>query len=125
MVVSIAALSGIVAMFESFQPSDYFPQGPGGWLGSFIFQKILRDTMGVLGAGLLLGTLYLSGLLFIFTKDIGAEFDRYISAFQAWRENRARLKAEKAEAKAVAKAALAKEKAVAKNAVLVAKQNAT
>lgn len=125
MVVSIAALSGIVAMFESFQPSDYFPQGPGGWLGSFIFQKILRDTMGVFGAGLLLGTLYLSGLLFIFTKDIGAEFDRYISAFQAWRENRARLKAEKAEAKAVAKAALAKEKAVAKNAVLVAKQNAT
>ncbi len=124
MLVCIAALSGIVAMFESFRPSDYFPQGPGGWLGSMIFQRILRDTMGVFGAGLLLGTLYLFGLLFIFTKDIGAEFERYITAFHNWRDNRAQRRAERAEAKAAAKEAKAKEKAAAKNAILIAKQTA-
>jgi len=124
MVVCIAALSGVVAMFESFKPSDYFPQGPGGWLGSLIYQNALRDTLGIFGAGLLLGTLYLFGLLFIFTKDIGAEFERYIAAFHTWREARAKEKAERAEAKRIAKENRIKEKAAAKAAAISAKQKA-
>ena len=124
MVVCIAALSGVVAMFESFKPSDYFPQGPGGWLGSLIYQNALRDTLGIFGAGLVLGTLYLFGLLFIFTKDIGAEFERYIAAFHAWREARAKEKAERAEAKRIAKENRIKEKAAAKAAAISAKQKA-
>src|SRR5690606_9627692 len=75
-IVCIFTLSGLASMIESFKPSDYFPQGPGGWLGSLIYQGALRDTLGVFGAGLLLGTLYISGLLFILTKDIGAEIER-------------------------------------------------
>jgi DNA segregation ATPase FtsK/SpoIIIE, S-DNA-T family len=125
MLVCIAALSGVVAMFESFKSSDYFPQGPGGWLGSLIYQNALRDTLGIFGAGLLLGTLYLFGLLFIFTKDIGAEFERYIAAFHAWREVRAKEKAEQAEAKRIAKENSVKEKAAAKAAAIAAKQKAS
>ncbi len=121
MLVCIITLSGIVAMFESFQPSDYFPQAPGGWLGSLIYQGALRDTMGVFGAALLLGTIYLCGLLFIFTKDIGAEIERYIIAFHAWREERAKLKAERLEAKRLAKEARIKEKAELKAAAKAAK----
>lgn len=124
MAVCIVALSGIVAMLESFKPSDYYPQGPGGWLGSLIYQGALRDTLGVFGAALLLGTLYLFGLLFIFTKDIGAEIERYISAFQAWRDARAKRNAELAEAKRLAKEAKAKEKEAAKAAAIAAKQKA-
>lgn len=124
MLVCITALAGLVAMLESFKPSDYFPQGPGGWLGSLIYQGALRDTMGVFGAALLLGTLYLFGLLFIFTRDIGAEFERYIAAFQAWRDARAKRKAEIAEAKRIAKEAKAREKEAAKAAAFAAKQKA-
>ncbi|MCC6414956.1 MAG: DNA translocase FtsK 4TM domain-containing protein, partial [Opitutaceae bacterium] len=108
------ALAGLAAMIESFKPSDYFPQGPGGWLGSLIYQGALRDTLGVFGAGLLLGTLYITGLLFIITKDIGAEVERYLAAFQAWREERAKQKAELAEARRLAKEIRAKELAAAK-----------
>jgi S-DNA-T family DNA segregation ATPase FtsK/SpoIIIE len=114
MLICIGALSGMVAMLESLKPSDYFPQGPGGWLGTVIYQNALRDTLGVFGAGLLLGTVYLCGLLFIFTRDIGAEIERYIAAFQAWRDNHAKRKAAKAEARRLAQEAKAKEKAAAK-----------
>lgn len=93
MIIAIAALSGLGAMFESFKVSDYFPHGIGGWLGSVIFQSGLKDSLGVFGAGLLLGTVYLFSLMFIFTKDIGAEFERYIAMFHAWREERASQKA--------------------------------
>lgn len=120
--VCIFTLSGLASMIESFKPSDYFPQGPGGWLGSLIYQGALRDTLGVFGAGLLLGTLYISGLLFIITKDIGAEIERYIAALQAWREERAKRKAELAEAKRLAKEARIKEKEAAKAAIIAAKQ---
>jgi len=121
MLVCIITLSGIVAMFESFQPTDYFPQAPGGWLGSLIYQGALRDTMGVFGAALLLGTVYLCGLLFIFTKDIGAEIERYIAAFQAWRDERAKRKTERVAAKLIVKEARIKEKAELKAAAKEAK----
>ena len=128
MLVCIITLSGIVAMLESFQPSDYYPQAPGGWLGSLIYQGALRDTLGAFGAALLLGTVYLCGLLFIFTKDIGAEIERYIIAFHAWREERAKLKAERVEAKRIAKEARIVEKAelkaAAKEAKIAAKEEA-
>jgi len=127
MLVGIFSLAGVVAMLESFKPSDYFPQGPGGWLGSLIYQGALRDTLGVFGAALLLGTLYLCALLFIFTKDLGAEIERYIAAFQVWRDIRAKRRAERAEAKAKAKGTEAKEKLTAKVAALAKKEasNAT
>ncbi len=99
MIIAIAALAGLGAMFESIKASDYFPHGLGGWLGSIIFQSGLRDTLGLFGAGLLLGTVYLFSLMFIFTKDIGAEFERYIALFHVWREERAMRKAESAAAR--------------------------
>lgn len=119
--VCLFTLSGILAMFESFQPSDYYPQALGGWLGALIYQGALRDTLGVFGAALLLGTLYLCGLLFIITKDIGAEIERYIAMFQAWRDARAKNKAERQEAKRLAKEEKAKEKAELKAAAKAAK----
>lgn len=94
MVFSILALAGLAAMFESFKPSDYLPQGPGGWMGKLVYQGALRDVLGVFGAGLTLGCIYLFGLMFIFTKDIGAEFEKYLAAFHAWRAERAKARAE-------------------------------
>ncbi len=110
MAICIAALSGLVAMFESFGSSDYFPQGPGGWLGGIVYKHGLRDTLGVFGSGLLFGTVYLCGLMFIFTKDIGAEFERYIALFHAWREERAARKAALVAARAKERELLQKQK---------------
>jgi hypothetical protein len=110
MVISITSLAGLVAMFESFGSSDYFPQGPGGWLGGLVFKHGLRDTLGVFGAGLLFGTVYLCGLMFIFTKDIGAEFERYVANFHAWREERTKRKAALAEERAKERELMQKQK---------------
>ncbi|QYM79433.1 DNA translocase FtsK [Horticoccus luteus] len=110
MVFSILALAGISAMFESFQSSDYLPQGPGGWMGHLVYQGALRDLLGVFGTGLLLGCVYVFGLMFIFMKDIGAEFEKHLLAFHAWRAARAKTRAELRAARAEEKAARAKAK---------------
>ena len=113
MLVCIAALSGLLSMFESFSSTDYFPNGLGGWLGSLVYQSGLRDTLGIFGSGLMFSTVYLFGLMFIFTKDIGAEFERYYAAFLAWRAARAAAKAEQAAARQKAKEESEKQKAIA------------
>ncbi|MEY3773894.1 MAG: hypothetical protein RLZZ129_674, partial [Verrucomicrobiota bacterium] len=119
MLVCVACLSGMLAMWESFRSSDFFPQGLGGWLGSVVYQGGLRDTVGIFGAGLLLATVYLFGLMFIFTKDIGAEFERYFAAFQAWRAARAKEKAERELARQKAREEREKQKAAAAKAAVV------
>jgi len=113
MALCLISLSGLAAMLQSISPSDYFPQGPGGWVGALLYTRALHGTLGPFGAALLLGTLYLGGLLFIFTKDVGAEINRYLAAFQIWRETAALRRAERAEARRLLKEARAKEKAAA------------
>jgi S-DNA-T family DNA segregation ATPase FtsK/SpoIIIE len=118
MLICIAALSGLLAMFESISSSDFFPNGLGGWLGSVVYQSGLRDTLGVFGAGLMFSTVYLFGLMFIFTKDIGAEFERYYAAFHAWRAARAAVNAEQAAARQKAREEREKQKAIAAKATV-------
>jgi len=113
MALCLLSLSGLAAMLQSIPPSDYFPQGPGGWVGALLYTRALHGTLGPFGAALLLGTLYLGGLLFIFTKDVGAEINRYLAAFQTWRETAALRRAERAEARRLLKEARAEEKAAA------------
>jgi len=113
MALCLLSLSGLAAMLQSIPPSDYFPQGPGGWVGALLYTRALHGTLGPFGAALLLGTLYLGGLLFIFTKDVGAEINRYLAAFQTWRETAALRRAERGESRRLLKEARAKEKAAA------------
>jgi len=113
MVLCLLSLSGLAAMLQSIPASGYFPQGPGGWVGALLYTRALHGTLGPFGAALLLGTLYLGGLLFIFTKDVGAEINRYLAAFQVWRETAALRRAERAESRRLLKEARAKEKAAA------------
>jgi len=114
MLVALIVLCGIAAMFKSFMAgkaqSQYFPSGPGGIVGGFLYGSVLEDAIGPFGSGLLLVTIYLSALVFIYAKDLGAELDRYLEMFHAWREARAKHKAELAAAREQAKADKAKEK---------------
>ena len=90
MVACIAAFSGLASMFAEHKSTDFFPYGLGGLLGRLVYADLLQNTLGEFGSMLLLGTAYLFGLLFIFTRDIGAEFEKIAADFSAWRLLRAK-----------------------------------
>jgi S-DNA-T family DNA segregation ATPase FtsK/SpoIIIE len=97
MAVAIVSLSAGLAMFKPAKwASDYFPQGWGGFIGLKIYHGALEDAIGELGSVLLLSTIYFSALVFVFTKDFTAEIEKYLAAFNAWRDERAKRKAEAA-----------------------------
>ena len=105
MATSVLACAGLWAMQDLFLVNkQWFPHGPGGFLGSLIYRDFLKNIFGVLGAGTLLFIYYLLSLLFIFIRDIGLEFDRLLERFRAWQEQRAQRKAERAEVLRLARA---------------------
>ena len=127
MVLGLLTGAGIAAMFaaETWR-SNWCPAGPGGFIGLWLYHGFLEPLLGGFGAGLLLVSVYIACLVFIFFSDLGAEFQRALAAFAAWRVERAQLAAErsaqrqqeaellrKAQAAAAAKEATAKEKPVA------------
>lgn len=103
MIVSIAAASGILAMIDGFihglspAETNYFTGGLGGLLGGIIYNQFLQDSFGVFGSGLLLSMVYAMGLMFIFTRDIAAEFEAFANSFHEWRDRRAKARAERSE----------------------------
>ena len=93
MACCILSLSPLIAMQETvFTNKDIFTAGPGGLLGSFVYLTMLRDSIGIFGSALILGTIYFVGMLFIFTRDIAAEIGRLLNKFTEWRQKRAALK---------------------------------
>ena len=121
MLLSVFACAGLWAMQDWFLTNpQWFPCGPGGYLGTLLYRDILKSVFGVFGAGTLLIVIYVLSILFICTKDIGAEFDRAIQWFQDWREHRAQLAAEKDEQKRLQRERAIREKAEARTAKLVA-----
>lgn len=110
--VGLISFSGLMAMIE-FKASDWYPNALGGIIGQFVYHSGLKHPLGTFGAGMLLGTLYIASLLFIITKDIGAEIEKMIADFGQWRAERAKLKAELQEARRKEKEARAKQKAAA------------
>ncbi len=115
MFVCIISGSSLAAMVESFGNPQYFTEGFGGLLGNLIYTGIFKDTLGVFGTVLLLGTTYALAFIFILVKDVGAEFDRLIHSLHTWQERRAAAKAEAAELRAQAKQLAAKRKAETKS----------
>ncbi len=116
MLIALAAACGLAGMVEldSFRESQYFPGGHlGGSVGSYIYDTLLADALGLFGSGSLLVTVYIVSLFFIFTKDIAAEFEKTLHSYRAWRENRGAVKAERAELKSKQQAADAKRAASA------------
>ncbi len=120
-IVACIALAAIAAMFDSMKwgsdptkwGSNYFPRAFGGYIGNGLYHGLMADNLGPFGSGLILGTLYCGALLFIFTRDIGAEFEKILTNFGAWRAERAKLAAEREEQRKKQKEALAKQKTAA------------
>jgi DNA segregation ATPase FtsK/SpoIIIE, S-DNA-T family len=121
MIVCVITASSLAAMVESFGKTQYFTEGLGGLLGNAIYQGVFKETLGVFGTVLLLGTTYALGFIFILVRDIGTEFDKLMTGLHTWRERRAAAKAEAAELRAQLKASEEKRKTeAAKPAVVVA-----
>jgi DNA segregation ATPase FtsK/SpoIIIE, S-DNA-T family len=106
MIACLASFSALATLIESLthdgrfsEGSQYFTAGLGGLLGKLFYSGMLEDSLGVFGSGLLLSMVYAIGLMFIFTRDIAGEFERFAVNFQHWREERAKLAAERAELK--------------------------
>ncbi|MFZ5497364.1 MAG: DNA translocase FtsK 4TM domain-containing protein [Verrucomicrobiota bacterium] len=98
MLCCTVSFSALIAMQDLvFTNKDTFTGGPGGLLGALIYDTILKESLGVFGAALILGTIYSVGMLFIFTRDIAAEISRLMHNFAEWRQKRAALKAARAE----------------------------
>jgi S-DNA-T family DNA segregation ATPase FtsK/SpoIIIE len=98
MLCCVVSFSALLAMQETFFTNKaIFTAGPGGLLGALIYVTILKDSLGVFGAALILGTVYLLGMLFIFTRDIAAEIARLMHNFFEWRQKRAALKGARAD----------------------------
>jgi S-DNA-T family DNA segregation ATPase FtsK/SpoIIIE len=97
MLCCIVTFSALVAMQTLYTSAHLFPGGPGGLLGSLVYNTVLKDSIGVFGSALILGTVYFVGMLFIFTRDIAAEIARLMNNFVEWRQKRAALKAARLE----------------------------
>ena len=57
---------------------------------SGIYHYLLEPALGTFGSALLLGATYCGALMFILVKDVGAEVEKLLASFAAWREERAR-----------------------------------
>ncbi len=113
MIFALGSACGVAAMIklDSFADSQFFPQGRlGGVLGQWIYDDLLSGSVGVFGSASLLTTIYVVALVFIFTRDIAAQFERAIASYHEWRATRAERAAERAEEKRLAKEAKARAK---------------
>lgn len=114
MLVSIVCSSGLAAMAADPKWSNaWFPHGPGGMLGLNLYHNFLRSGLGPFGSFLILATIDLGAWLFIITRDIGGEIEKMVTNFSEWRANRAKMKAELAEARRKEKEVKAKQKTAA------------
>ncbi|NBR59761.1 MAG: hypothetical protein EBT89_11475, partial [Opitutaceae bacterium] len=119
MLCCVVSFAPLMAMQDTFFTNkSIFTAGPGGVLGRLIYQDVLKDSLGVFGSLLILGTVYFLGMLFIFTRDIAAECTRLINHFTEWRQQRAALKAAQADELRQQRAAAAQQKTAAAAAAL-------
>ena len=84
MLLAIMTAAALAAMIESFRISDDYPHGPGGIIGQILYHNLFKGLLGDFGTVVLLGAVYVSCLLFIFTKDIGAEVEEIGARLSAW-----------------------------------------
>ena len=129
----IASFCTLAAMQTTvFTDRSVFTAGPGGLLGQKLYDGALDGFLGIFGTALIMGTVYLVGMVFIFTHDIGIEFGKLIQGFHEWRKQRAeqktalfderRKQSEKAEKEKAAAAVLAAKAAAAAQAAAAFKK---
>ncbi len=114
MFFSFASGAPLLAMQGlGFMNRQVYPSGPGGWLGKALYDGFFESTFGEFGSVVILGGIYVTAMVFIFTRDIGAEFEKLMNNFVEWRKKRAALAAALAEERRKQKEEFARQKAAA------------
>ncbi|RME69851.1 MAG: DNA translocase FtsK, partial [Verrucomicrobia bacterium] len=111
MLICVITGSGLAAMQHTFFAYEtIYHAGPGGALGELLYNRFLYDYLGTFGSGMILGTTYLAGLLFILIRDIGAEFRHFVELLKEWRLRAREKREERAELRRLAREAKKKER---------------
>ncbi len=109
MVLTLIALTGLAAWLGGLahinRLSDYFPHGDGGLAGDVLYNSLMLPAIGPAGSGIVLGLVYVVGLVFIFIEEPGQALEGLWNAFAEWRLRRAEAKRLRREAEQKAKAA--------------------
>jgi DNA segregation ATPase FtsK/SpoIIIE, S-DNA-T family len=123
MLACVLAASGLAAMQDTvFGAERIYNGGPGGIFGFVLYERLMRSVLGVFGSGLILGSVYGVGLLYVLTRDLAGEGSQLAEAFKGWREKLAARFAERRELRRLEQEAKAKLKAERKAAAASAKE---
>ncbi len=118
MILCIVTFSSLATLFGDLfgagGSTRYFPSGPGGMTGKALYNDFLSEAIGPAGAGIVLLLLYAIGLMLLLTRDIFEELEKIAAVVNAWRERRAKARAEREEMRRIAAEDRARARARAK-----------
>ena len=66
---------------------NIYISGPGGLTGKLLYKTLMEETMGVFGSGTILGVFFFLTLMFVMTRDLGAQIDKFVAWVKSVREN--------------------------------------
>ena len=82
-------------------PYYTYPSGHGGLIGTYLYEKTMRDAVGSFGSGLIYTMMFLVGLVFSFLSEPMPTFSKIYRRsnvlYREWQEKRAEWKAKKQE----------------------------
>ncbi len=92
MVLCLLCACGLADMQKAWteffvQPTNIYISGPGGMIGQLLYSHLMEDTMGIFGSGVVLSVFFILTLMFVLTRDLGSQFDRFFAWIQSIREN--------------------------------------
>jgi len=93
MLITLLSATGLAAMLGTlgvvnYDP-QYFPHAHGGLFGNILFNDLMQGPVGNAGSGVILGLIYVIGLVFVFADSPGQVFEGLVQSFAMWRERRA------------------------------------
>lgn len=109
----VLAGSSLLSMQATvFVEETIYQRGPGGMIGSLLYDSLLRYNVGVFGSGLILSIIFLLAVLLLFTANLGEMFQKLFLNYGEWKEQRRARRQERREARAKEREerALAREK---------------
>ena len=68
-------------------PANTYALGPGGQVGHFLYRTLMERTVGVFGSAVVLVVFFFLSLMFVLTRDLGSQFDKFFAWIQSVREN--------------------------------------
>ena len=108
MTITGAALLSVIGVV--FLDKTIYHAGPGGAIGNLLYARFMEVYLGNVGSSLILGALYLGGLVYLLSPSLPDTGHVISGAFASWRERRAAAREERRELKRLAKLAEREEK---------------